>query len=168
MFDPAVVGPAVELLASLAGDGAALELGIGTGRIALPLSERGIRVAGIDSSEAMIARLREKPGAERIDVAIGDFASACVDGEFAVVYLVFNSVSFDVYDVATQRASSQHYYFSGDGVKAYPFEFRYVWPAELDLMARIAGLRLEHRSAGWQREPFTALSQSHVSVWAKP
>jgi hypothetical protein len=77
-------------------------------------------------------------------------------------------VSFDVYDVLTQRASSQHYYFSEDGVEAHPFEFRYAWPSELDLMARIAGLRLEDRWAGWLREPFTALSESHVSVWAKP
>src|SRR5262249_10624733 len=77
-------------------------------------------------------------------------------------------VSFDVYDVVTQRASSQHYYFSEHGVEAHPFEFRYAWPSELDLMAGIAGLRLEDRWAGWRREPFTALSESHVSVWAKP
>jgi SAM-dependent methyltransferase len=221
MFDPAVVEPAVDLLAELAGDGAALELGIGTGRIALPLAARGVRVAGIDSSEAMIARLRAKPGSEAIDVAIGDFAHARVDGEFSLAYLVFNTifnlvtqdaqvacfenaaahlgsggcfvietmvpdlqllplgqtivpfradskgVSFDVYDVVTQRFSSQHYTFSESGVEAHPFEFRYAWPAELDLMARIAGLRLRDRWAGWRREPFTALSRSHVSVYAK-
>ena len=222
MFDAAVVEPVVELLARFAGNGGALEFGIGTGRIALPLAAGGVRVAGIDSSEAMVARLRAKPGGEHIDVTIGDFATARVSGEFSVVYLVFNTifnlvtqdaqvacfenaashlrsggrflietavpdlqllppgqtivpfradpegVSFDVYDVVTQRFSSQHYVFSPSGVEAHPFEFRYAWPAELDLMARIAGLRLQDRFAGWQREPFTALSRSHVSVYAKP
>jgi len=221
MFTPEVVGPAIDLLAELAGDGAALELGVGTGRLALPLAERGVRVAGIDSSEAMVARLRAKPGAESIEVAIGDFASTRVAGEFAVVYLVFNTifnlvtqdaqvacfenaaahlrsggrfvietgvpdlqllplgqtvipfradpggVSFDVYDVVTQQFSSQHYVFAESGVEAHPFEFRYAWPAELDLMARIAGLALEGRYAGWRREPFTALSRSHVSLYRK-
>jgi SAM-dependent methyltransferase len=222
MFDPAVVGPTVDLLAGFAGEGDALEFGIGTGRIALPLAARGVRVAGIDSSEAMLARLRAKPSADAISTTVGDFATTRVEGEFSLVYLVFNTihnlvtqdaqvacfenaaahlrsggrfvietgvpalqrlppgqtiipfradpqgVSFDVYDVVTQRASSQHYYFSENGVEAHPFEFRYAWPSELDLMARIAGLRLEDRWAGWQREPFTALSESHVSVWAKP
>jgi hypothetical protein len=221
MFAAAVVDPAVDLLAELAGDGDALELGIGTGRIALPLVGRGVRVAGIDSSEAMVARLRAKPGGEDIEVAIGDFAHVRVAGEFSLVFLVFNTifnlvtqdaqvscfenaaahlrlggrfvietmvpdlqllplgqtivpfradpegVSFDVYDVVTQRFSSQHYHFSGQGVDAHPFEFRYAWPAELDLMARIAGLRLAERWAGWRREPFTALSRSHVSIYEK-
>jgi SAM-dependent methyltransferase len=221
MFDPAVVDPAVDLLAELAGAGRALELGIGTGRIALPLAARGVPVAGIDDSEAMVSRLRAKPGAEGIDVTIGDFSRVRADGEFSLVYLVFNTifnlvtqdaqvacfenaaahlapgghfliethvpdlqrlplgqtiipfradpggVSFDVYDVATQRFSSQHFHFSETGVRARPVEFRYAWPAELDLMARIAGLALEHRFAGWGREPFTALSRSHVSVYLK-
>jgi SAM-dependent methyltransferase len=222
MFDPSVVGPVVETLAGLAGDGRALELAIGTGRIALPLAARGIPVTGIDNSEAMVARLRAKPGGEDLEVAIGDFATTRVDGEFSLVYLVFNTifnlvtqdaqvacfenaaahlrsggrfvietnvpelqglplgqtvipfraepggVSFDVYDVVTQRFSSQHYYFTDDGIEAYPVELRYAWPAELDLMARIAGLTLENRWAGWQREPFTNLSRSHVSVYLKP
>ena len=213
--------PVVGLLAELAGDGAALEFGIGTGRIALPLAARGVEVAGIDSSEAMVARLRTKEGSDRIEVTIGDFSSARAHGPFTVVYLVFNTIfnlvtqeaqiacfenasahlraggrfvietgvpdlqllplgqtiipfraepsglSFDVYDVVTQRFSSQHYTFSEHGVESHPFEFRYAWPAELDLMARIAGLRLEHRWAGWQREPFTAVSRSHVSVYQK-
>jgi hypothetical protein len=77
-------------------------------------------------------------------------------------------LSFDVYDVVTQRFSSQHYYFDEDGVRSYPVEFRYAWPAELDLMARIAGLRLRERWAGWEREPFTSVSRSHVSVYDKP
>jgi SAM-dependent methyltransferase len=222
MFEPAAVGPVVQMLAELTGEGGALEFGIGTGRIALPLAERGVRVAGIDNSEAMVARLRAKPGAENIDVTIGDFARTRVDGEFSLVYLVFNTIfnlvtqddqvacfenaaahlrsggcfvietgvpdlqslplgqtiipfradpeglSFDVYDVVTQRFSSQHYYFDKDGVRAYPVEFRYAWPAELDLMARIAGLRLQNRWANWTREPFTRVSRSHVSVYEKP
>jgi SAM-dependent methyltransferase len=222
MFDPAVVTPVVEFLADLAGDGGALEFGIGTGRIALPLAARGVRVAGIDSSEAMVARLRAKPGADAVEVAVGDFAHTRVGGSFAVVYLVFNTIfnlvtqddqvacfenaaaqlrgggrfvietgvpdlqrlpvgqtivpfhagpdglGFDVYDVVTQRFSSQHYVFEDGRVEASPVEFRYAWPAELDLMARLAGLRLEGRWAGWRREPFTNLSRAHVSVYAKP
>ena len=222
MFDPAMVGPVVELLAELAGRGGALELGIGTGRIALPLAERGVRVAGIDSSDAMVSRLRAKPGGEDIEVEIGDFATTRVAGEFSLVYLVFNTIfnlvtqdaqvacfenaaahlrsggrfvietgvpglqslplgqtivpfradpegiSVDVYDVVTQRFSSQHYVFAEGRVEAYPVELRYAWPAELDLMARIAGLTLESRWAGWQRQPFTSLSTAHVSVYAKP
>ena len=93
MFDPAVVDPVVDFLAELAGDGAALELGIGTGRIALPLSQRGVRVHGIDLSEAMVARLRAKQGAEEIGVTIGDFATTTVDGTFSVAYLVFNTIN---------------------------------------------------------------------------
>jgi SAM-dependent methyltransferase len=223
MFDPAVVEPAVDRLAELAGDGRALEFAIGTGRIALPLSERGVRVAGIDNSEAMLAQLREKPGAERIEAMVGDMAATRVDGEFSLVYLVFNTIfnlttqdgqvacfenaaahlasggrfviearvpelqrlplgqtvlpwradptglSYYVYDVVTQRLSGQHYYVQDDGrLQPSPTEMRYAWPAELDLMARIAGMRLEHRWAGWSREPFTALSPSHVSVYEKP
>ena len=222
MFDPAVVGPAVDTLAELAGDGQALEFAIGTGRIALPLSERGVRVAGIDNSEAMVARLREKPGAERIEAVVGDMAATRMDGEFALVYLVFNTIfnlttqdgqvacfenaaahlrrggrfviearvpelqrlplgqtvlpwradpdgiSYYVYDVVTQRLSGQHYHLEDGRMQASPTEMRYAWPAELDLMARLAGMRLEHRWAGWRHEPFTALSPAHVSVYAKP
>jgi SAM-dependent methyltransferase len=223
MFDPALVGPAVDLLAELAGDGAALEFAVGTGRIALPLAERGVSVAGIDYSEAMLARLREKPGAERVEAVQGDMASTRVEGEFSLVFLVFNTIfnltsqdgqvacfanagahlkpggrfviearvpelqrlplgqtvlpwraapeglSFYVYDVVTQRLGGQHYDFDDDGrVEPRPIELRYAWPAELDLMARLAGMRLEHRWGGWQREPFTHLSPAHVSVYEKP
>jgi hypothetical protein len=221
MFDPAVVEPAVDRLAEFAGDGGALEFAIGTGRIALPLAGRGVRVAGIDNSAAMLARLREKPGGAGIEALAGDMASARVDGEFSLVYLVFNTIfnlttqdgqvacfenaaahlgsggrfviearvpelqrlplgqtvlpwradpggmSYGVYDVVTQRLSAQHYYFDDGGVWASPTEMRYAWPAELDLMARLAGLRLEQRWAGWQHEPFTGLSPSHVSVYEK-
>jgi len=218
---PAVVGPVVDLLAGLAGDGGALEFGIGTGRIALPLAERGVRVAGIDNSEAMLRRLRAKPGAGNLTAEHGDFAGTRIESEFALVYLVFNTISnlvtqdaqvacfenaaahlrsggrfvvengvpalqslppgqsvlpfradpegfsFDVYDVVTQNFSSQHFYIVDGRVEAYPVEFRYVWPSELDLMARLAGMRLEDRWAGWRREPFTALSPAHVSVYVK-
>jgi SAM-dependent methyltransferase len=221
MFDSAVVGPVVDMLAELAGDGRALEFAIGTGRIALPLAERGVRVAGIDNSEAMLARLREKPGAERIEAVVGDMAATRVDGEFSLVYLVFNTISnlvtqdaqvacfqnaaahlssggrfviennvpalqslplgrrvipfrvdpegfsFDVYDVATQRFNSQHFNIVDGALEAFPVEFRYAWPAELDLMARLAGMRLDERWAGWRREPFTALSPAHVSVYER-
>jgi SAM-dependent methyltransferase len=223
MFDPAVLQPAVERLAALANDGAALEFAIGTGRIALPLSDRGIQVAGIDNSEAMLARLREKPGADRITALAGDMATTYVEGDFSLVYLVFNTIfnltsqdgqvacfenaarhlqpggrfviearvpevqrlgfgntvlpwradptalSFYVYDVVTQRLSGRHYYVEDDGaLRPSPIEMRYVWPSELDLMARVAGLQLEHRWGGWNEEPFTALSPAHVSVYRKP
>jgi SAM-dependent methyltransferase len=221
MFDPAVVGPAVEMLAELAGDGAALEFAIGTGRIALPLAERGVRVAGIDNSEAMLARLREKPGAERVEAMVGDMAATRVDGEFSLVYLVFNTIfnlvtqdgqvacfenaaahlrsggrfaiearvpelqrlppgqtvlpwradpegiSYYVYDIVTQRLSGQHYHFVDGRIQPSPTEMRYAWHTELDLMARLAGMRLQNRWAGWRREPFTALSPAHVSVYEK-
>ena len=220
MFDPAVVGPAVDTLAELAGDGAALEFAIGTGRIALPLSER-VEVAGMDNSEAMLDRLREKPGAEKIDAQVGDMAATRVEGEFSLVYLVFNTIfnlvtqeaqvacfenaaahlnaggrfvvearvpelqrlplgqtvlpwradpegmSYYVYDTVTQHLSGRHYEFDDGKVVSNPIEMRYAWPAELDLMARLAGMRLENRWADWRREPFTALSPSHVSVYAK-
>jgi SAM-dependent methyltransferase len=221
MFDPAVVGPAVERLAALAEGGRVLEFAIGTGRIALPLAERGVPVAGIDNSGAMLERLREKPGAERVETSVGDMAATRVDGEFSLVYLVFNTIfnvttqdgqvacfqnaaahlrsggrfviearvpelqrlplgqtvlpwradpdalSYYVYDVVSQRLSGRHYYLQKGRIQPSPIEMRYAWPSELDLMARLAGMRLEHRWGGWSREPFTALSPSHVSVYAK-
>jgi SAM-dependent methyltransferase len=222
LFAPAAVDPVVDFLADLAGHGAALELGIGTGRIALPLAHRGIRVHGIDLSEAMVARLRAKPGAEQIDVTIGDFAATTVDGRFSVAYLVFNTImnlttqdgqvacfqnaaahlepggcfaievmvpalqrlppgetvrpfamtpthlGFDEYDVASQALISHHYSVIDGNLDVGSMPFRYVWPAELDLMARLAGMTLRERWSGWQREPFTSDSTSHVSVWEKP
>ena len=222
MFDPEVVGPAVDRLAELAGEGRALEFAIGTGRIALPLAERGVPVAGIDSSEAMLARLREKPGAERIEAMVGDMATTRVEGDFSLVFLVFNTIfnlttqdgqvacfqnaaahlpsggrfviearvpelqrlplgqtvlpwradptgmSYYVYDVVTQRLSGQHYYLEDGRIQPSPTEMRYAWPAELDLMARVAGMRLAQRWGGWSGEPFTGLSPAHVSVYRKP
>jgi SAM-dependent methyltransferase len=221
MFQSAVVDPVVDLLADLAGHGAALELGIGTGRIALPLARRGIRVHGIDLSEAMVARLRAKPGAQQIDVTIGDFATTTVEGRFTVAYLVFNTImnlttqdgqvacfqnvaahlepggcfvievmvpalqrlppgetvrafnlsatrlGFDEYDVASQRLISHHYWVADGQLETLSPPFRYVWPSELDLMARLAGMTLRERWSDWNRAPFTNDSTMHVSVWEK-
>ncbi len=221
MFEPAVVEPAVDLLADLAGDGAALELGIGTGRIALPLTQRGVRVHGIDLSEAMVAQLRAKPSGEDIGVTIGDFATTTVEGTFSVAYLVFNTImnlttqdeqvacfqnvaahlepggcfvievgvpglqrlppgetfrpftvtatrlGFDEYDVASQGLISHHYRVVDDKLEVWSMPFRYVWPSELDLMARLAGMTLRERWSDWNREPFTSDSTKHVSVWEK-
>ena len=100
MFDPAVVEPVVEVLVDLAGDGRALEFGIGTGRVALPLAQRGVPVYGIELSKAMVARLRAKPGGDEIGVTIGDFATAAVDTTFSVAYLVFNTIG----NLTTQEA----------------------------------------------------------------
>jgi SAM-dependent methyltransferase len=222
MADPEVLTPAVDLLVELADGGRALELGIGTGRVALPLASRGVPVHGIDLSRAMVARLRDKPGGDAIGVTIGDFATARVDAAFSVAYLVFNTImnlttqaaqvacfrnvaahlqpggrfvvevmmpdlrrlppgqdvvpfhvsetrwAYDLYDVATQSMSSNYVEVAGGrgGFRSIPF--RYVWPAELDLMAQMAGLHLLHRWSGWQREPFTSDSAQHVSVWEKP
>ena len=220
--DPSVIDPIVAFLADLAAGGPALELGIGTGRIALPLAERGVPVHGIDLSEAMVARLRAKPGAERIGVTIGDFATATVDGAFSIAYLVANTImnlttqdeqvacfqnvaahlepgacfvievlvpglrrlppgerfqpfdvspthlGFDEYDVARQGLVSHHYWLGDGEVDVMSPPFRYVWPSELDLMARIAGMRLRERWSDWNREPFTSESAKHVSVWEKP
>ena len=222
MFDPAVVNPAVDFLADLAGDGAALELGIGTGRIAIPLSRRGVRVHGIDLSPQMVAQLRAKPGAEGIGVTVGDFATATVDGRFSLAYLVFNTINnlttqdgqvacfqnvaahlepggcfvievgvpqlqrlppgetvrafaltpthlgFDEYDVANQGLISHHYSVVEGRLELMSVPFRYVWPAELDLMARLAGMTLRERWSDWARSPFTSDSTQHVSVWEKP
>jgi SAM-dependent methyltransferase len=221
MFDPVKVDPVVEFLADLASDGSALELGVGTGRIALPLSQRGIRVHGIDLSEPMVARLRAKPGSDQIDVTIGDFATTKVEGRFSVAYLVFNTImnltsqdeqvacfqnvaahlqpggcfvievgipdlqrlppgesvraftvtserlGFDEYDSAAQGLVSHHYWIEDGKLEVFAAPFRYVWPAELDLMARLAGMSLRERWSGWNREPFTSDSRQHVSVWEK-
>ena len=222
MSGPDVVNPAVGFLAELAGGGQALELGIGTGRIALPLARRGVPVHGIDLSRAMAARLRDKPGGDAIGVTIGDFATTAVPGSFTLAYLVFNTImnlttqdaqvacfrnaaahlqpggcfvievmvpelrklpagqnavpfqvtpgrwAFDLYDTATQAMSSNYVEVSGGRGEYRSIPFRYVWPAELDLMAQLAGMRLRDRWAGWTGEPFTSDSHQHVSVWEKP
>jgi len=221
MFQPAAIEPVVDFLAELAAGRPALELGIGTGRIALPLAERGIRVHGIDLSEAMVARLRAKPGGEHLGVTIGDFATTTVQGTFSLAYLVFNTImnlttqeeqvacfqnvashldpggcfvievhvpdlqrlpfgetirpfhvsetrlGFDEYDIVNQGLVSHHYRAVDGTFEKRSIPFRYVWPSELDLMARFAGMTLRERWSGWKREPFTAESTKHVSVWEK-
>jgi SAM-dependent methyltransferase len=209
------VEPVVDFLVALAGRGAALELGIGTGRIALPLAARGVRVQGIDLSPDMVAQLRAKPGGDEIAVAIGDFATTKVDGTFTLAYLVFNTINnlttqdaqvacfenvashlepggcfvievgvagkaplsvfdlsdthigIDEYDAATQHLVSHHFTLVDGRWERLSMPFRSVSPAELDLMARIAGLRLRERWGGWRGEPFTRESGKHVSVWEK-
>ncbi|WP_277208742.1 class I SAM-dependent DNA methyltransferase [Isoptericola croceus] len=225
-FDPRTIARTVGVLAELAGDGPALELAVGTGRLAAPLAARGVPVCGIELSRAMARRIAGKPGADGVQVTIGDMTTVRVPGEFSLAYLAFNTignlttqdaqvacfvnaavhlrpggcflvevgvpdlrrlppgqdtvpfrvetgagggyVGFDRYDVATQRLESVHVTVD-DGVgRVLRVPFRYAWPTELDLMARIAGLRLRDRWSGWDRSPFTAESTSHVSVWEKP
>jgi SAM-dependent methyltransferase len=213
----------VEFLADLAGKGPVLELAVGTGRVALPLAERGIEVHGIDSSESMVERLRAKEGADRVSVTMGDFAEVGVDGAFTLIFVVFNTLfaltsqeeqircfrnaaehletdghfvvevfvpdlaRFDrgqrlsadrvevdrvvleasLHDPVGQRVVSQHVVIGESGNRMVPVHIRYAWPAELDLMARLAGLRLKERWGGWRREYFTADSVRHVSVYEK-
>jgi SAM-dependent methyltransferase len=214
----------VDVLAGLAGDGPALELGVGTGRIALPLRARGVDVHGIDASEAMVDQLRAKPGGADIPVTIGDFADVPVEGEYTVVYVPWNTFFaltsqaaqrrcfvnvarhlvpggafvIDVYvprqgrwqgtghlspirvelgeveievsqhDAAAQTVTMQQLVIRPDGVTMVPAHMRYAWPSELDLMARLAGLRLRDRWAGWDRAPFGPDSGGHVSVYERP
>ncbi|WP_028642440.1 class I SAM-dependent DNA methyltransferase [Nocardioides sp. URHA0020] len=222
MFAPDVLGPTVDLLADLAAGRPALELAVGTGRVAIPLAERGVPVHGIELSEAMVAQLRAKPGGAAVTVTIGDMTEATVEGRFGLAYLVFNTIGnvttqddqvavfanaarhlepggtflvevgvpilrrlppgeryavfdhtdehlgIDEYDTATQLMWS-HHYSSADGTtyRRSSVPFRYVWPAELDLMARLAGMRLRDRWADWDRSPFTGRSTKHVSVWER-
>ncbi|TMF34898.1 MAG: class I SAM-dependent methyltransferase [Chloroflexi bacterium] len=221
LFEPAVIDPVVSFLADLAGKGTALELGIGTGRIALPLSKRGVRVHGIELSPAMVAELHVKPGAKDIDVTIGDFATTRVNGAFKVAYLVRNTITnlttqdeqvqcfqnvarhlvpggcfvievyvpelqrlppgqtihafavtpthlgFEEYEIANQVVFSHHYWMVDGQLETFSTPHRYVWPAELDLMARLAGMTLRERWSNWERQPFTSDSRSHVSVWER-
>jgi SAM-dependent methyltransferase len=222
MYRPEVLDPAVNFLAALAGDGRALEFGVGTGRVALPLRARGVAVHGLDISTPMLDTLRGKPGAEEIPVVTGDFATTRVHGTFRLVYLVFNTITnlttqaeqvacfenaaahlepggrfvidvgvpdlrrlppgerirafdlseshlgFDEYADFSAQILYSHHYWPGDGLlRTFSAPYRYVWPAEVDLMARLAGLTLRERWAGWDREPFTDESPSHVSVWEK-
>jgi SAM-dependent methyltransferase len=213
----------VTFLEQMARGGPALELAIGTGRVALPLAARGIRVDGVDVSPAMVSKLRAKPGGEAISVTMGDFADVPVEGSYRLVYLVFNTlfalltqddqlrcfenvarhltadgvfvieafvpdlrrferdqhvgattvrvdqVHLEVsrHDAVAQRVDSSHVIFSDGGVRLYPVAVRYAWPSELDLMARVAGLRLVERWEGWNREPFRATSDSHISVYGR-
>jgi SAM-dependent methyltransferase len=223
MFDPGVLEPTVALLAELAGDGDALELAIGTGRVALPLSARGVPVRGIELSPHMAAQLRAKPGADRIGLTLGNMATTRVEGSFRLVYLVWNTImnlttqdeqvevfdnaavhlepggvfvvevaipqlqtvapreighvfsleddhvgieTFD--DIAGQISWSHHWVDDHGTLRRHSAPYRYVWPSELDLMARLAGLRLRDRWAGWRREPFDPNGVGQVVVYEKP
>ena len=214
----------VTFLAGLAGAGPALELAIGTGRVALPLAATGVRVDGIEVSQAMVDRLHAKPGGDALDVTIGDFADVPVERSYPLVYLVYNTlfnlltqdeqvrcfanvaehltdegvflveafvptwlhrlrdhqyvdaerieadrVTLDVgrHDPVAQILDESHVTFADGAVRVSPIVCRYAWPAELDLMARLAGLRLLSRYGGWTGEPFTATSRQHVSVWGR-
>jgi SAM-dependent methyltransferase len=221
-FEPKVLDPTVDFLVERAHGGPVLELGIGTGRVAVPLAGRGLQVHGIDLSPQMVEVLRAKPEAREIAVTIGDFATARVDGTFTLAYLVCNTImnlttqeaqvacfrnvaahlepggcfvievglpdlqrlpfgetirpfhfsetrlGFDEYDVANQGLISHHYRELEGMFEKRSIPFRYVWPAELDLMAQLAGMRLRERWSGWKREPFTSTSEKLVGVWEKP
>ena len=212
---------AVDLLAELAGAGRVLELGIGSGLLALPLAARGIDLHGIDLSPAMVARLRAKPGGEAIPVTLGNFADVAAQGEFSLIFVAYNTffalptqdeqvrcfqnvaahltadgvfvleafvpqssnftgglkvtavtderigLKVSEHDPVRQRLKSQHVVIRNQEIRLYPVEVRYAWPAELDLMARLAGLRLRHRWADWNRTEIGPDSQRHVSVYEK-
>ncbi len=216
-YDEAAIAALVELTRG----GRALELGIGTGRIALPLQKQGVEVHGIDASKAMVARLRAKPGGESIPVVVGSFAEVAVEGRYDLIYVLFNTfyalltqeeqvrcfqnaaqhldrngvfvieafvpdlaryqgrqtvrvvnlnedevrIDASQLDLLSQQISSQHIVLSEGGVRLYPVKLRYVWPAEFDLMARLAGMRLRQRWGNWKKEPFTAESGKHISVY---
>jgi SAM-dependent methyltransferase len=214
---------AIDMLAKLAGSGLALELGIGTGRMALPLAERGIAVSGIESSPAMVEKLRAQPFGDKVDITLGDFSLCAAPGQFELIYVVTNTLfcltkqddqvacfrnvaarltddgvfvvsayvpnmtwwtngqGIEIQDISLDRvwieASRHHavtqtvdcqYLIIEDGsVRLHPVRVRYVWPSEMDLMARLAGLRLRHRYGGWSRERFTAGSSVHVSIYER-
>ena len=220
--DPHILHLTVETLRDLAMDGPALEFAIGTGRVALPLQARGIPVTGIELSKAMVAKLREKEAGAPLPITIGDMTTTRVEGEFSLVFLVFNTIEnittqagqlacfknaaahlttggrflieapvpplqklahgetrrafacsedhwgIDEFDVTTQQYTSHHTWTRDGQHSRLSVPLRYTWPAELDLMAQIAGLELEHRWSDWNREPYTRLSTSHISTWRKP
>ncbi|WP_030678405.1 class I SAM-dependent DNA methyltransferase [Streptomyces cellulosae] len=226
MFAPEIVGPAVDRLAELAGDGAALEFAVGTGRVAVPLARRGVRVTGIELSLPMVEQLRTKVDEATIPVVMGDMATVAAPGAYTLVYLVYNTISnlltqaeqvecfrnaarhltpggrfvielwvpelrklppgrtatarhpdpgyigVDTYDVLRQQVVSHHFRFDAtdatDQARLFRTPHRYIWPAELDLMAQLAGFELETRHADWSGAEFTAESPSHVSVYRIP
>lgn len=221
MYDPAVLGPTVDVLYELTGGGSALEFAIGTGRVGMALAARGAPVSGIELSRHMAAELQAKPGAEAVSVTIGDMTTTRVPGSFRLVYLVFNTimnvstqdeqvevfanaaahlepggcfvvevvvprlplrgepgrvfamdddhVGIDTLDDPVGQISSSHHWMAvGGHLVRHSGAYRYVWPSELDLMGRLAGLTLRDRWAGWDRTPFTAASASQVAVFEKP
>lgn len=223
VYAPEVLTPAVEFLERRAGGGPALEFAVGTGRVAIPLSARGVRVAGIEKSPPMARELAGKPGGDGVAVTVGDMTAVRAPGTFSLVYLVYNAITcllsqdgqvacfrnaaehlepggrfvvevfvpdvqrlppgetarpfhigerhvgFDTYDLVGQQLVSHHFTLvNGRATDTFRSPHRYVWPSELDLMARLAGLEPSERWAGWDETPFTASSRSHVSVWRKP
>lgn len=224
LFEPAMVDPPVEFLAGMARGGPVLELGIGTGRLGLPLSARGIEVHGIELSPDMVDELRRQQGADVVGITLGDFSSAKVEGgtrSFSLAYLARNTImnlttqdaqvecfrnvawhlvtggrfvievmvpelrrlppgttvhvsradpthlGFDEYDVASQGMVSHHVFVCDGREETFAAPFRYVWPAELDLMGRLAGMELRERWSDWDRSVYTSESRSHISVWEK-
>ncbi|MFJ8936707.1 class I SAM-dependent methyltransferase [Streptomyces sp. NPDC102365] len=223
MFAPETLGPTVDRLARLAGEGAALEFAIGTGRVAVPLAGRGVPVTGVELSPPMVEQLRTKADEATIPVVMGDMATTGVPGEYSLVYLVYNTISnlltqagqvecfrnaarhltpggrfvielwvpelrklppgqtatvwqsdpdyigLDTYDVLRQHVVSHHFRFDeSERAQLFRSLHRYIWPAELDLMAQLAGFELESRHADWDGTEFTADSRSHVSVYRLP
>jgi len=211
----------VERILELAGPGPVLELGVGTGRLAVPLAERGLAVVGIDSSPTMLERLAAKPGGKAVQAVLGDFADVEVEGQFRAIVVaadtlfmltsqeeqvrcfagaakhlcqggvfvveafmpsrtryasgqdvVVRRITTDsvllgaaTHDPVQQRIEGQQILLAATGIRMVPGVLRYAWPAELDLMARLAGLRLRERWGNWRRWPFTAVSGSHISVY---
>ncbi|MFD9540098.1 class I SAM-dependent DNA methyltransferase [Streptomyces sp. NPDC060022] len=222
MYTPEVLGPTVDFLERRAGHGPALEFAVGTGRVALPLSARGVRVAGIEKSEPMARELGRKPDGRDVAVTAGDMTTCRAPGSFSLVYLVYNAITclltqdeqvacfrnaarhlepggrfvievfvpelqrlppgetvrpfhigehhvgFDTYDLVNQQVVSHHYTIVDGQGSTFRSPHRYVWPSELDLMAKLAGLDLSERWADWDEVPFTASSRAHVSVWQRP
>jgi SAM-dependent methyltransferase len=222
--DAAAAADALAAQVAAVGGGPALELGIGTGRVARGLTDRGVEVHGVDSSPAMLERLGAKPGGDRIQTALGDLADPPQAGPYGVVFVVFNTLFmlgdqeaqircvasaaerlapggrfvveafvpdvsrydrgqrtdvtaldidaarllFSRHDAASQRIEGQHVLLSGAGARFVPFELRYIWPAELDLMARLAGMRLVTRTATWAGAAFDAEAGAHVSIYERP
>jgi SAM-dependent methyltransferase len=218
---PSVDDDVILRLKELAGNGPVLELGIGTGRIALPLSNHGVDVYGIDASEEMVAAMAAKPGGDRITVTLGNFADVGVEGNYSLIYVVFNTffalsnqkeqvrcftnvarrlregglflleafvpdmtrfkddqivkvqrietdevvLETSQHDPMNQRTVSQHLVINRSGIKIYPIQVRYAWPAELDLLAQLAGMRLRERWSNWRRDPFVAASTNHISIY---
>lgn len=223
MFSPEVLGPTVATLAELAAGGRALEFAAGTGRVALPLSEVGVPVHGIEMSPHMAERLRQKDGTGSVHLTVGDMCTTRVEGSFRLVYLVFNTimnvttqegqiavfenaaahlepggvfvvevlvpqmrklppnelgrvftmtpdhVGIETFDDVVGQISWSHHWINTDGrLVHHSAPYRYVWPAELDLMARITGLRLRERWSDWQRTPFAEGSVNQIVVYEKP
>lgn len=211
----------IDVLSQLARGGQALELGIGTGRVALPLHERGVEVHGIDASESMLAKLKAKPYGTEIPISVGDFSKVEVEGQFDLIYIVFNTIfalltqedqvtcfcnvaahlksdgvflltafipdnkrlearqelrvtnlerhethlDASMFDLVSQQITANHIVLTENGMRSYPVRLRYAWPAELDLMARLAGLTLKERWSNWDRTHFDSNSTRHISLY---